>query len=345
MSSLRRDLFERRLWPVIGLLVVALVAVPLFMLKGSSTTGAPTVPPPPVAVATSRTTHVVTGKRAGEAARVSVKVRRSRIARNPFAGGGPKLASKPASQAKPATVASTTPASPATATPVAMVSPAPATASTTSTSPPATGTPATSTPATTTTATATTTPTTGTTPASTPAAIPAKAQSWTTYSVTVRFGKDLSVPLQKNVARLEPLPSAKQPDVMFMGVMASGRQAAFALATGVQHSGPGLCRPERAHCSAILLKARQTEQIAVATANGGQQQLILRVADIISSITQSRKVALAAYRRHSAAGLCELVLADPVSYSASTGTVSSVAPAACQNQPAAVPFRSLVAPW
>lgn len=340
MSSLRRDLFERRLWPVIGLLVAAVVAVPLFMLKGSSSSGAPTAPPPPVAVATSQTTHVVTPKHAAHAATVPVKVTLSRITRNPFADGVPKLASKPASPAKPATSASTTPASPASATPVAMVSPAPATSSTASTPSPAA-----SPPATTTTATTTTTPATSTPPGNTPAAIQAKVQSWTTYSVAVRFGTNVGAPLQTNILRLKPLPSAKQPDAMFMGVMSGGREAAFALASGVQHSGPGLCRPERAHCSAILLKAGQTEQITVATSDGGHQHLILRVAHIASSVTHSRKVALAAYQRHSAAGLCELVLANPVSYSPSKGTVSSVATAACQNQPAAVPFRSLVPAW
>ena len=62
----------------------------------------------------------------------------------------------------------------------------------------------------------------------------------------------------------------------------------------------------------------------------------LRLVSIASRVTHSRDEALAAFQRHSAAGLCELDLADPVTYS--QGTVSAVAATACKDQPAAVPF-------
>lgn len=127
-----------------------------------------------------------------------------------------------------------------------------------------------------------------------------------------------------------------------MGVMADGKSAVFALHAGLGHTGPGLCRPDHLRCSAIVLKAGQTEHLSIPTANGGHQQIILRVVKIASSITHSHTAALAAYHRVSAAGQCELDLANPVSYDAVTGTISSVAKAACENHPNAVPFAFLV---
>jgi hypothetical protein len=160
--------------------------------------------------------------------------------------------------------------------------------------------------------------------------------------VTVRYGKDGSVPAKTGIARLTPLPNVMQPEAMFMGVMADGKSAVFALHAGLGHTGPGLCRPDHLRCSAIVLKAGQTEHLSIPTANGGHQQIILRVVKIASSITHSRTEALAAYHRVSAAGQCELDLANPVSYDALTGTISSVAKAACENHPNAVPFAYLV---
>jgi hypothetical protein len=162
------------------------------------------------------------------------------------------------------------------------------------------------------------------------------------YSVSVRFGNNLSVPVKTNIARLTPLPGVTAPQVMFMGVMSDGTSAVFALHAGISHSGPGLCRPDHEHCSAIVLKAGQTEHLSVPTTSGGHQDLVLRVVKIASSITHSRKVALAAYHRVSDAGQCELDLANPVSYDSVTGTISNVVKNACQQHPDAVPFAYLV---
>lgn len=162
------------------------------------------------------------------------------------------------------------------------------------------------------------------------------------YSVSVRFGKDLSVPLKTDIARLTPLPNVMAPQAMFMGVMSDGRSAVFALHAGVGHTGPGLCRPDHVHCSAIVLKEGQTEHLSVPTTNGGHQDLVLRVVKISSSITHSRNVALDAYHRVSDAGQCELDLANPVSYDPVTGTISSVVKNACQKHPNAVPFAYLL---
>lgn len=155
------------------------------------------------------------------------------------------------------------------------------------------------------------------------------------YGVDVRVGTGSFGALRSDVARLTPLPSVAQPKAMFMGVMAGGRQAVFALGAGVQHAGAGVCRPDRRRCAAIVLQVGQTEQI-IAPLAGGPRQLNLHLVSIAGRVTHSPDVSLAAFRRHSAAGLCELDLASPVTYG--QGTVSAVPDTACKDQPAAVPF-------
>jgi hypothetical protein len=171
----------------------------------------------------------------------------------------------------------------------------------------------------------------------------AKLQSWTVYSLAVRYGKDVNVRLRSNIARLTPLPSAGNPQVMFLGVMTGGKQAVFALKAGLGHSGPGLCRPDHRRCSAILLKPGQTEHLTIPVTGGSPKNVILRVVRITRSVTHSRNAALAAYMRYSAAGLCDLALADPVLYNLGDGTVSGIPKVVCTQQPASVPFTPLVA--
>ncbi len=162
--------------------------------------------------------------------------------------------------------------------------------------------------------------------------------SWTVYSVGVRVGVPGHATARSDVARLTPLPAVSTPDVMFMGVMGGGRQAVFALGGNVRASGPGVCRPDHALCSAIVLTAGQDERLVVPTADGGTRTLRLVVTGIKPRTTHSRADALAAYQRHSDAGLCELDLATPVTYDQSRGSLSAVAAAACDRAPAAVPF-------
>jgi hypothetical protein len=157
------------------------------------------------------------------------------------------------------------------------------------------------------------------------------------YAVDIRVGTGSFAPLTSDVARLTPLPSVVEPKAMFMGVLSGGDGAVFALGAGVQHAGPGVCRPDRLRCAAIVLHVGQTEQL-ITQAAGGPRELDLSLANISSRVTHSQDDALAAFHRHSAAGLCELDLSDPVSYSQGAGTVSAVTAAACKDQPTAVPF-------
>jgi hypothetical protein len=337
MSALRRDLVERKLWMVVAILVVAVAAVPVFLLKGASAGTTPTVPAPAAAPASAQTSTNATTP-----AKEPVKVTLARIARDPFASAVPKLSSKPSSQKQsPSSTTSASASSASSASPsgstsnASMVSPSPATGSSpSSASSPSAG--------------AGSGATTGTDPTSTIASAPPSTQtgapdkvpSWTIYSVSIRFGKN-DAPVRKDIPRLAALPSAGNPQLMFFGVMSGGRQAVFGLGAGVAHAGPGLCRPSRTSCSAIVLSAGESEEVAWPTATGSVAQAVLRVNKITSRITHSRKEALKAYQRVSAAGMCDLSLSQPVNYDPETGTVQNFPKNACKAQTASAPFAFL----
>jgi hypothetical protein len=337
MSALRRDLVERKLWMVVAILVVAVVAVPVFLLKGASASTSPTVPAPPAAVASSTQTATTSETHSAEPAKVVL----ARIARDPFASGVPKLNSKPASQTQSSSTTTTTSAPTTTSSSSgspsnpSMVSPSPATGSSSSTTSSGSGGAGSGT----TTSTGPTS-TIASAPPSTQTGTPTKVQSWTIYSVSIRFGKN-NAPVHKDIPRLTALPSAGNPQVMFFGVMSGGRKAVFGLGAGVAHAGPGLCRPSHTSCSAIVLSAGESEEVAWPTATGRMAQAILKVSKISSTITHSRTEALKAYKRVSPAGICDLSLAQPVLYDPDTGTVQSFPKDACKAQASSAPFAFL----
>ncbi len=128
MNALRRDLFERRLWPLVALLIAAVVAVPVLALKHPSASGAATATPPHVSLPGLPTTTTA----ATNDAPTSVKG----APRDPFASSTPKLASQPpaplaTTTSAPASTAASTVASATTATPT----PTTATSATTSPTP------------------------------------------------------------------------------------------------------------------------------------------------------------------------------------------------------------------
>jgi hypothetical protein len=144
-----------------------------------------------------------------------------------------------------------------------------------------------------------------------------------------------------DVLRLTALPSAGNPQLMFYGVLEGGRQAVFGLNSGVAHAGPGLCRPSRASCSAIVLGAGDSEEVAWATDTGAEAEGMVRVVKITSRVTFSRAEALKAYNRVSPSGVCDLSLSQPVVYDPDSGTVQNFPKNACKGQAASAPFAFL----
>lgn len=343
MSALRRDLLERRLWVLVVVLVIAIAAVPLLMLKSAPAAGTPI--PLPVAPAVSASTTTAPTTTAPTARTQQVKDLIKRLPRDPFQSMS-KLAKTPAapgSGSAGAASAPTTTSASSTST-VAMVSPAPtsstsASGSGSSVTTPSSGAGTSSHSTTTTSSTQTvTTSSSAANAGATTTATSARDQSWTIYSVSLRFGRTNSGAVRSNVARLTALPSAQAPVVMFAGVVSGGASAAFWLADGVGHTGPGLCRASRDACSAVVLKAGQTEKLSIKTSAGAKRTYLLHLVRISSTVTHSRTTALAAYERYSAAGLCDVTMASPYIYDVGHGTLSSVATAACSGVFGAVPF-------
>ena len=350
MNSLRRDLFERRLWPVILVLVIAVAAVP-FLLRGRAHAKSQILPPAPAAAAAT-----LVANRASVPRRMSKRVRsqlmRFKALRDPFVSGVTKLTSHPTYVEQSVSTTGGT----STSTTASMVSPTPTSSSDSATASAATdGSSSVSTLAsaatntttnasqtsTSASATTSTTSTTGTTPAS--STDPASDSRWTIYSVTLRLGDgDATATQRTDVARLTPLPSATWPKVMFSGVTAGGLAAVFMLGTGVQARGPALCRPDHARCSALVLAPGRVERLVVTKQDGTTRTLKLEVTKIGRRTTRSSSAALAAYDHVSAAGACELQLADPMSYDGRTGVLNANLTKACRTSEATVAFPGAV---
>lgn len=331
MRALHRDLIERRLWPIVALLVVAVAAVPFVLRTGSSAGSTPIPLPPRVGPGSVPAVDDAVAK-------PTVRALEASLPRDPFASGMPKLQAKPQSQAKADTGATAQLTSSATATTPA-ASTTPAATSPTMVSPAPTQPAADTASAGGGTSTVTTT-TTVTTPAPPAPGTPAATGPWTVYSLDLSYGAGKFAAARSEVPRLAPIPSAQHPTVMFMGVTSGGTQAVFMLGAGVQHSGQGLCRPSSTQCSAIVLSAGQTEELTAPDAAGTPLQL--SVTSIGKTVTDSRSTAVAAYKHVSAAGQCELDLANPVLYSGANGTVSAASPASCKGLTGVVPFPGTV---
>jgi hypothetical protein len=132
-----------------------------------------------------------------------------------------------------------------------------------------------------------TTPSTGASTPTTPSK-PSPSKPKTVYDVAVLFGElpAGTAPLNAlltpytNLKLLTPLPSAKQPLVIFRGVTARGKSAAFTLVGEVIIHGSAKCLPSTTQCALILLKAGQAEQLEYLPPQGPPVTYELRVASI-----------------------------------------------------------------
>ena len=356
MSSLRRDLIERRLWPLAVVLIAAIVAVP-FLLAGHGHTDhaaladsapAPAASPAAGSSTTSSSaspTRTATGRqRAGDsktrdpfaAAAASTSTTATTGARSATSNSGSAGSAGASQTASSSTPGSSTGAAPSPAAPI-LTTP---TTSTPTTSTPTTSTPTTSTPTTSTpilTTPTTSTPTTGTT-STTPTTVstsrhPAGAgEKWSLYSVDVRIkAPDGTASAITNLPRLIPLPAATWPKLMYMGTTDGGRDAVFALGDGVSARGRARCRPAHDNCSLIVLAPGQAEAISWTIGVDQRRTLQLTVTRITTKVTRVRHRATAAIARHSQVGLCELQLGDPIQfqYDTSNGVLASASRSAC----------------
>ncbi|HTU79267.1 MAG TPA: hypothetical protein VMF09_10960 [Solirubrobacteraceae bacterium] len=175
------------------------------------------------------------------------------------------------------------------------------------------------------------TPTPGPTPSK--SSKPAKPAS--VYHVAVLFGllapagsaQSAQLTPFENLKLLTPLPSASQPLVVFRGVTAGGASATFSLVSEAILHGEGACLPSPAQCEAIGLKSGQSEQLEYVSASNQNETYELKVVSIVSSKASSaavkglmRETSKAGEKLLSEAGLTAL---PGLRYSAQAGVLVS----------------------
>jgi hypothetical protein len=293
LDSLKSDLLDRRLLPLLVLLGLALAGAVAYAVfgGGSGTTGAPSAAVVPVGHSAAGTRSAGSSLAVSQAtadphAAVAETTEGSRYqhqsgAHDPFK----PIVSAEVSSAKAAS------ASPASAT-------GSGAASSTSTSTTSSGT------GSATTGGGGTTPTQPTEPAPTK---PKPAKPAHVYFVDVLFGLAPTTPGQfsqltpyANLKRLEPLPSVSEPRVIFAGVSDTGRGAVFALAGEAILKGEGACLPSETQCEAVDLGIGKSEEFDYLQASGQTIAYELQVVSI--SVHQASAAAAARLDRRDRRG-------------------------------------------
>ena len=109
----------------------------------------------------------------------------------------------------------------------------------------------------------------------------AKRPSHPAGSLSVRWGEAGDERLEElDVERLDPLPTADEPLLVYLGLTDDGQSAVFMLDAGVTVEGDGRCRPKPEDCQSVELTAGETEFIEVVDAKGAKTQFQLDVVKI-----------------------------------------------------------------
>ncbi|MGD1059392.1 MAG: hypothetical protein ABR992_18495 [Solirubrobacteraceae bacterium] len=263
LSSIKADLLDRRILPLVAVVVVALVAAIAYAeLGGGSSTPASTASVATPAVASSGLAISQTSPENAVAEVTSgASTQHHGTARNPFT---PLPEPKAKAAATSTTSASSTTSSSTT------------TAAGSGTSSSSAG-------------------STSTTP-STPSSPATPSKPKTVYHVAVLFGQlPLSATSQltpyENLKLLTPLPSSNQALIVFRGVTAGGKSATFTLIGAAILHGEGACLPSATQCEAIDLRSGQAEQLEYLSSADEVVSYELKVVSI-----SSEKASIAAFR-------------------------------------------------
>jgi hypothetical protein len=152
------------------------------------------------------------------------------------------------------------------------------------------------------------------------------------YSLTVRFGGSDSDALERmNVPRLQALPSADDPVLVYLGPGKGGKTAIFMVDEGVVAQGDAVCKPSPANCETLHMRPGDTEFLDTTDEKGnveGQYQLDLL--KIKTSKTADAAAALEARAKTSKVGRSVLrarqAAVGPLRYryDAKSGTVRKI---------------------
>jgi hypothetical protein len=284
LSSVKADLLDRRLLPVVALVALALLgALAYAILSGGSSAATPTAtltrgPTTPQGVAITQTTP----EKAIAETTGGVSQQRNGAVHNPFTPlPEPKAkATTPAASSKAASTSSSTPSSSSSSS------------SSGSSAGSGSGSGGSSTPS----------PATPSKPST-----PSKPK--TVYHVAVLFGslpagatpQTAQLTPFENLKLLTPLPSDTQPLIIFRGVTAGGKSATFTLDSEAILHGPAVCLPSTSQCEALDLRGGQAEQLAYLSPTGQNVVYELRIVSIVSSNASSAAIK-SIYRGESKAG-------------------------------------------
>ncbi len=284
-NSLKGDLLDRRLLPLLALVAVALVAAVGYAALGgggssSTTPPAPTSPSPQASTKTGSiaVTPAITGAQQPVAETTyGASHQHSGSSRNPFT---PLPGAKSASTSTPA-------ATPGSSSP----------SSGSSSSTPSTS-------------SAPTKSSGGTSPAPTTPAKPTPAKPKVAYQVDVLFGAGpvgtippiIQLTPLNDLTRLQPLttPGGEAP-LVFAGVAAGGKSAIFTLVREVILHGPAVCGPSASQCQTIRLSPGQTEELEYIVP-GGQSLLYKLQLVSIAAVKASAAKATSLFRVESKVG-------------------------------------------
>ena len=301
------DLVEKRLWPVAAALVIALVAVPVLLGRGSGDSGdtAGATAAVPTGTGGAPTAHAATADVVSLEAQAAGKVDRAGKTRNPFVQHH---------LPKPAKAAVTN--GPSSANQLAGGLGGGSSSSSSTGGGAATPAPAAS------------------TPPATPAAPKPNPNAKATYHVTLTFGEDGAMKKYNNIARLTPLPSTDNPFFVFLGVKDDGKSAVFLVDSSAMPSGDGKCEPSPEECQQIVLHKGDLEFFQLPSGTAGVVQYQMEIKDITKGLARTTAAAASAHRRESKAGrdyIRSLVATDPGaivdwSYNAKLGVLIQKAP-------------------
>jgi hypothetical protein len=258
VTNVWRQLVQRRLWPVAILLIAALAAVPMMLAKDPEPTASPPATPADTKGELAATPIVAPATDTGKANRRKVLG----AAKNPF---GVAKQAQAGSDAAPNTdsVVQKTPAGGSSLDDAGTGGGSTASGGSAPVAPVAPATPA------------------------EPAPAP---KEYEPEELTVRFGDGTDMK-RRSVKKLQPLPSAELPAVVYMGMLKDGKTAVFLLEAGVTPDGDGECRPTPEQCETIRLRIGETEFFDVAAESGAAQQFqldLLKVHNLKKHASASR---------------------------------------------------------
>jgi hypothetical protein len=285
-SSLKADLLDRRLLPILALVGVALVAAVAYAALGGggSSTPTPTAASSPSRGASAKagSIPVTPASRSSEQPVAETTNGPSHqhggSSRNPFTPlPGGKTASAPSAGNKSSTSATGSSGSSTSSAPSSSSTPSKGSG--------------------------------GASPAPASPAKPTTPKPRVVYQVDVLFGVGPAGPIAPNIqltplnnlSRLDPLTAGGEAPLVFAGVAAGGKSAIFTLVREVILHGPAVCGPSASQCQTIRLSPGQVEELEYIVP-GGQSLLFKLQLVSITAVKASAAKAARVFHAESKAG-------------------------------------------